>query len=194
MYPRGVPVGFFISQIGEWGIIMNQEKAAEQMTVLFAQGLFNQRYEAETMQMGSAKIMIDSILKKFENIREWVQDMEAGGDIFKSYAMSYSSGRGSSVEYNIISVSECSRIKDSIETSITLLDDDSYELLVKKYWDRVRIRDVARSYKVSENTIRDKADKIQEFIVHNLEQREVTFQNLYWFWDKFFGTRQEKAG
>jgi hypothetical protein len=184
---------FFISNLGEGVIGLDKQ---QQMITLFIQGLYNQQHEAESIdnKIDAAKVMLDDILKRFENIREWVRDLEAGGDIFKSHAMAYPGGRGSSVEYNIISVIECSRIKDSVESSITLLDDDLYELLVKKYWDRIRIRDLARSYKLPEISLRKRLDDMQLFIINDLERREVTYQNLYWFWDKFFGSRQEKAG
>lgn len=166
-----------------------------QMMVLFVQGLFNNRYEVESIQnrLDAAKTIIDDILKDFENIREWVRDMETGGDVFKNHTTSYRGGRGSSVEYNIISIFECSRIKNSIEASIILLDDVLYELLVKKYWDRIKIRDLARNYKLPESSIKNRINEIQDFIIKDLEHKDVTYQNLYWFWDKFFGNKQEKA-
>jgi hypothetical protein len=159
----------------------------QQIDVLIQKKLFARKYETEllTDKPEVIKPMINRILRNFEEIKYAIDDMEKNGDTLKEPIMGLGRSTGSSVEKNIITLLECSKIKNLIDSFILSLDHEKYEIILHHYWHGLPQNQVARVVEISERTIRRRFDEIHEDLIDMLEKNEVTFYNLYWFDQKF---------
>jgi hypothetical protein len=166
-----------------------------QKKLLAKAGLYCKKYDSDllTDKIELVKPMINRILRNFEEIKYVIDDMEKSGDTLKEPIMSLCKSAGSSVEKNIITLLECSKIKNLVNSFILSLDHEKYEIILHHYWHGLTQGQVAKVVEISERTIRRRFDEIQGDLIKLLEENEVTFYNLYWFDQKFMKKFKEAS-
>lgn len=164
--------------------------ARHQMVVLEKENLFRAKYFDEWSQFNNDNLRqkINDILYDFEFIREEIKDIQRGGDRFAPVRLSYpSKSSGSPVEATIITVNDCIVIKDIVEQAIYSLNSDTFDILVKRYWDNMTQKAIMAELEIWDGKLRRIIAQIQYEVIGALIEGHVSYYKFYWFWSKFCG-------
>jgi hypothetical protein len=151
-----------------------------------------------TGPMSDDKLALDItgwILSNFDSIKEQVEDMTEQNDTFYSVKMGYPVRFNynyaiSGVETYILSRTDYQNIIEIIQDVIYAFDSDMFDIMVRYFWDQKTCETISEEIKDSNGfpcprTVKRRSEKIKQDILEALDDKEISFNNLFWFGSKF---------
>jgi hypothetical protein len=141
--------------------------------------------------LGQYKPLLERILYSFEDVREFIKELNGDGSTLKGSSIEATilstSPLANPVEKQIITIIEANEVIKSIEQSLYGLRSDNFDIYVKRFEDKLTHEQIMEQLDppLSIPTIKRRIDLIYQFIILGLETDEISFYTIYWFCDKY---------